>query len=312
MANDEPAGQSSSAVSQNEAEPPAMLSLKAFLETVPPSQSRLVTLQTTKVSRQHGGTPYYRVHFPALTLHCPNASCGGARTFRCTSANSSVEFYESEISNFVDFICFNCHDYTKRYSLHVKFDEKDVKRASVEKYGEVPSFGVPTPTRLLELLGDDREMFLKGRRCENQGLGIGAFAYYRRVVERRKNEIIDEILKVAVLVDSGEAVITALNNAKDEVQFSKAMKDVRDGIPESLLMRGQNPLSLLHSALSVGIHELTDERCLELAHDVRVVLSELAERISTALKDERELSGAVSRLAGTTNPQQAAKKKADK
>jgi hypothetical protein len=63
-----------------------------------------------------------------------------------------------------------------------------------------------------------------------------------------------------------------------------------------LLINGHNPLTLLYSALSIGIHEQTDEKCLELAHDVRVVLIELSERFGQALKDEAELDSAVSRL----------------
>jgi anti-sigma regulatory factor (Ser/Thr protein kinase) len=53
---------------------------------------------------------------------------------------------------------------------------------------------------------------------------------------------------------------------------------------------------LLHDALSDGIHEFTDEECLKLARSIRVVLIELAERISTALKEEAELKTAVSEL----------------
>jgi hypothetical protein len=63
-----------------------------------------------------------------------------------------------------------------------------------------------------------------------------------------------------------------------------------------LLIDGRNPLSLLHSALSEGLHEHTDEECLEIAQDIRVVLTELADRISLALKEEAELTQAVSRL----------------
>jgi hypothetical protein len=79
-------------------------------------------------------------------------------------------------------------------------------------------------------------------------------------------------------------------------EFSKAVESAKDAIPQSLLINGQNPLTLLYSALSIGIHEQTDEKCLELAHDVRVVLVELSERLGQALKDEAELDSAVSRL----------------
>jgi hypothetical protein len=57
-----------------------------------------------------------------------------------------------------------------------------------------------------------------------------------------------------------------------------------------------NPLSLLHTALSEGLHEQHDDVCLELAASIRLVLTELAERMSQVLKDEAELSGAVNKL----------------
>jgi hypothetical protein len=44
------------------------------------------------------------------------------------------------------------------------------------------------------------------------------------------------------------------------------------------------------------MHDRTDKLCLELATSIRVVLTELAERISQALKDEAELKQAVTRL----------------
>ncbi len=70
----------------------------------------------------------------------------------------------------------------------------------------------------------------------------------------------------------------------------------KDAMPESLLINGHSPILLLHSALSEGIHAKSDEQCLELASSVRVVLSELSERLSQALKDEAELSKALSTL----------------
>jgi hypothetical protein len=91
-------------------------------------------------------------------------------------------------------------------------------------------------------------------------------------------------------------MIVALRAAKDEQQFKKAVEDVKHAIPESLLVDGHNPLTLLHSALSDGLHARTDGECLELAQTIRLVLADLAERISQALKDDRELKEGISRL----------------
>ncbi|MBI3302431.1 MAG: hypothetical protein HYZ72_10210 [Deltaproteobacteria bacterium] len=63
-------------------------------------------------------------------------------------------------------------------------------------------------------------------------------------------------------------------------------------------IHGQNPLPLLYKTLSAGIHDTGDEYGLALARSVRIVLTELAEWIGQALKDERKLQAAVARLAG--------------
>ena len=114
------------------------------------------------------------------------------------------------------------------------------------------------------------------------------------MVENHKDQILDEIIKVSKKI--APEMVDGLELAKKENQFSKAVESVKNGIPQALLINGQNPLTLLHSALSEGLHAQTDEECLDLAHDVRVVLSELAERLGQALKDEAELNKAISRL----------------
>ncbi len=164
------------------------------------------------------------------------------------------------------------------------------------KFGEYPPYGSPVPSRLIKLIGPDRDIFLKGRRCENQGLGIGAFAYYRRVVENQKNRILEEIVKVSEKIEASQDKINTLRKAINETQFSTALKMTRDVMPDSLLINGQNPMLLLHGALSQGVHELPDEECLELASTVRLVLGELSERLFILLKDKAELTKAISTL----------------
>ncbi len=168
------------------------------------------------------------------------------------------------------------------------------------KFGENPVFGPPIPARLLKLIGPDRDTFLKGRRCENQGLGVGAFVYYRRVVEQQKIRIFKEIVKVSEKIGAPKEKLTILNAAMVEGQFTKALDMAKDAMPESLLINGHSPLKLLYKALSEGIHNLTDEQCLGLASSVRVVLGELSDRLAQALKDEAEITNALARLLTPT------------
>jgi hypothetical protein len=262
------------------------VSFSEFLENVPPGQGRRV------VNIRHlspvNGNGYLVI--PQIELHC--GECDGIRTFRC--GQRMDVFGTGAMNMFLGYTCSNCAEYTKTFSLRVLFHEMTDYYGDCVKFGEIPPYGSPTPPRLLRLFGDDREIFLKGRRCENQGLGIGAFSYYRRIVENHKDQILDEIIKVAKKI--APEMVATLETAKTENQFLKAIASVKDALPQVLFINGHNPLTLLHSALSKGLHADTDEQNLEAAHDVRLVLAELTERIGTALKDEAELNAAISRL----------------
>jgi hypothetical protein len=147
------------------------------------------------------------------------------------------------------------------------------------------------------LIGEPyREMYLQGRRAEIKGLGIGAYAYYRRIVEHQKGLIIEQIGSAAKKLGASPETLRLFSEAKIERQFSKAIETVKDVIPQSLLIGGRNPLTLLHDALSDGIHELSDAECLAHATAIRLVLTELSERIAATLKENAELESAVSRL----------------
>jgi hypothetical protein len=262
-----------------------------FLEGTPPDS----------VERVSGACGRQGVHWVAATpdirLHCESESCGGIRTF-CSSSTVYVSF-EKWINGFLFYSCRNCQKTEKTYSVSINQNGKDGTSAWAFKFGENPPFGPPTPARVITLIGPDRETFLRGRRAENHGLGIGAFAYYRRVVENQKGRIIAQIAKVARKLGAEEKTLALFEEAASETQFSKAIDLVRTAIPQVLLIDGQhNPLTLLHTALSEGLHDHSDEECLELAQDIRVVLSELAERMSLALKEEDALKHSVARLLG--------------
>jgi hypothetical protein len=278
-------------------EEPKPLPLVEFLESVPPGSATKVTSLTWTRTYSTGGVAGYEFSTPDIQLHCGSDSCNRTLFFRRIGgappdlAPDKWQFF------YVTYQCSNCQKTEKTFSLAARLTAKNA--GEVYKFGELPEYGPPTAARLIKLIGPDRELFLKGRRCENQGLGIGAFVYYRRVVENQKNRILDEIIKVATKLSADPAAIKELETAKAETQFTKALSGVKASIPQTLLINGHNPLALLHSALSAGLHERTDEECLELASSIRVLLAELSERLAQALKDEAELNRALSRLMTT-------------
>lgn len=266
-----------------------------FLESTPPNQ--LINISDlASVERYGNGSFGYEFRTPEIQLHCNNDKCNGTRFFRCVSgANKHIHTKDYEFF-YVTYRCSNCQRVEKTFSLAAKVETAGKPQGECYKFGELPTYGPPVSPKLIKLIGPNRDEFLKGRRCENQGLGIGAFIYYRRVVENQKNRIFGEIIKVSEKIGASDEKIETLKNAVEETQFSKALDLAKDAMPESLLMNGHSPILLLHSALSEGVHTLSDEQCLEMAGSIRVVLGELSERLSQALKDEAELTKALSTL----------------
>jgi hypothetical protein len=269
---------------------PTRTSVKEFFESVPPGRSTLI-----KSMSRPGSGPGFNLNLQAtaLQLHCETESCQGIRFFE--PATSRYLKPKERQEHFLTFVCRNCKKSSKTYAFWARLDE-DAVNGELMKFGEQPPFGPPTPARVITLIGGEREYYFKGRRSESQGLGIAAFAYYRRVVENQRTRIIEEIIRVAQRVGAPENLLSDLAAAQKETQFSRAVEAIKHGIPQSLLIDGHNPLSLLHSALSEGLHAQTDDQCLELATSIRVILTELVERVSVALKEELELTTAVSRL----------------
>ncbi|HWF40125.1 MAG TPA: hypothetical protein VG322_16490 [Candidatus Acidoferrales bacterium] len=267
-----------------------------FLESTPPD----VHVYVSDAIYKAPSAGYVYLHTPEISLQCTSEVCGGKQRFKATESLHVTE--EPWQKKFVTYGCRNCGKTLKIYALAI-IAVYEQKIAFVQKFGEVPAFGPDTPPRLISLIGPDRDLFLKGRRCEVRGLGIGAFSYYRRIVENQKARIVREMARVAATLGASDTdialfdeVAKIFDEALTETQFTTAVEKIKPAIPSALLLRGHNPLLLLHSALSDGLHDRSDEECLELAREIRLVLGELAERLSQLLKDNAELGDAVSKL----------------
>jgi hypothetical protein len=239
-----------------------------------------------------------RVHFeaPILKLYCNGKECQGER-FAYPVHDSDYEsiytIYKSGADFSFKYSCRNCGKYLKTFAVIIAKDAEGEWMGC--KYGEYPQHSIQTPARLRTLLGGNADIYFKGRQCEIHGQGIGAFAYYRRVVEVTKNDIIDLIL--GVVPETGhEPLKQELTNAKNESQFSTAVTSIKHALPDLLLIAGQNPLTILHGKLSEGIHELSDEECLLSAEAVRVVLEALVQRAASIRKQEAEVRRKLSEL----------------
>lgn len=281
-----------------ETPPPASASLSSVLSELPPG-NLYRTLDTDFPLKMINGTRYIMMRVPTLKVFCDNQDCMKPTFFDHPKKNDYNITYEMDDcfngSIFLDYCCRHCGKNSRWYSLF--FEKRGTAGTlKVVKLGEFPTFAPHTPSKLFGLIGPDREYFLKGRRAESLNLGIAAFSYYRRVVERQKDRLFDQLIKVAETVESPPDLISGLRASRSEKQFHKAITQIHPAVPEALLLKGHNPLTLLHSALSEGLHSESDEECLELAQTIRIILAHFSEKIAAVMEDHKDLDEALSRL----------------
>ncbi len=274
---------------------PAAVSLPHFLETYPPGKEAILD-QSLIVLPVNGSINF---KLSPIEIFCESEKCDRVLTFDPRLTDIAIHISEQDGKDlFLEYYCRHCRVTSKRYALRLSFTPCSPLKmtVSVVKYGEQPAFTPYISSRVLSFAGKDRDYFLKARRAESLGMGIASFVYFRRVVENQKSRLIAEIAKVAEHVKVDAATIATLKMAQEEKQFSKAITLIKDAIPETLRIEGNNPLTLLHDALSDGLHAQTDEECLFYATSIRLILNELYERISVTLKEHAELKSAVNRL----------------
>jgi hypothetical protein len=204
-------------------------------------------------------------------------------TQRRSFALSDLDFRKGSLSLEIDkvtllrVVCTHCQKERQTFALLPTRKESTFR---IQKVGQFPPIRLEIESGLKPLLDESNaDLFSKGLTAEGHGFGIGAFAYYRRVVEN----IIGKLLASVATFAEQEGNLKfreALEGATEQPRASDKIEAVKDLLPASLRPGGFNPLGKLYEVLSGGIHALTDEECLASAEALRVVLSGLVSSIA--------------------------------
>jgi len=268
-----------------------------FLETAPSFATKEVRANITyEVDRMR----YIYTH-PAISLYCSNDACERDCYFDplIGAGVLSDKKRDAVILEFVEYRCRHCRSEIKTFALRIIFKCSNLETITAMKFGEDPPAIGPTPRALMKLLGDQRDMYIKGRKAELAGLGVGAFVYYRRVIEHIWHTVLDRMIEVAK-IERAEDRLRILATAKEESTFTRSIDAAKSAVPVSLFIDGHNPFQALYDACGDGVHDLTDEQCVRRAAVIRLVLTRFAERARAALAEDQEFRTALGALAGNS------------
>lgn len=278
-------------------------SLAAFLQTAAPLAVEVVEVTTKNAAPANAMdfvVPQISLDIPSVFIYCDSTECERDSWFDPADAAIRLENTTQSLIRFLPYMCRHCQKSYKLYAVRIQHGGATAiassKQLRATKIGEDPPAIGPTPRTLKKLLDDQWDLYLKGRRAELAGLGIGAFVYYRRVIERVWTRVLNGLIKVAALEENRETHDTLIA-AQQEKHFTRSLEKAKAHIPRSLYIDGHNPFQALYDACGDGVHEYSDTECIERAHMLRLVLTKFAERAAAVVSEDKEFRTALAKIA---------------
>lgn len=246
-------------------------------------------------TRSYSGHQCMRVQlWHGVRLYCSHGEC---RSYTLHDPPEDEDFVEvvldGETSAIINYWCRHCGEGHHLFALLFDCDNQAVR---VFKFGQTPASGGPLPKSIEKLLeGSDRDMLMKGRKCERQSLGIGAMAYYRLVVEAMRPKILNQILDECTDADTQELIKAAIL----EQRYAESFKIAKDALPPFLIHNGHNPLAMLYGLISDDLHANTadDSRALSRSKNVLLIIATLLGELQTRRRARADYSAAVQNVA---------------
>jgi hypothetical protein len=229
---------------------------------------------------------------PPINLFCEK--CGVERTFK-SALGKLLPIGDSDLK-YIIYYCAACK-FNITFIIYegCEYYEDQAHDPYIMKAGQWPPWSPRIDKRLQKLLGENLDNYKKGRYCEQEGFGIGAFAYYRRIIEDGIDGLLDALYDMFT-EEEKEKYSADIEKAKIERVAEKKIEIVKEILPSHLRPGGVNPLAKLHSCLSAGLHSGSEEECLGTARNIRISLEYLLKGLVEVQKEKVDYRKAMNRL----------------
>lgn len=184
-----------------------------------------------------------------------------------------------DVGEVIAYICSHCRLRANAVWLWIEtedlrdpIDDGNLVGMRCFKRGQYPAQTINPPKKVAKSLDEPTlDLYKKGLTSLGHGYGIGAVSYFRRVVEDATTVLIDELIERAS-ENNDSVTVEKLTQAKEGRAADEKLKLAADALPADLRPGRANPLATLYEQYSRGIHGLSDDQCLKVAHQLRFAL----------------------------------------
>ena len=185
--------------------------------------------------------------------------------------------------------------FIRAYSDRVWEERNQGINIYLQKIGQYPSFNIEPDTILKKYLSlEDLDNYKKAITCLSVNFGIGAYSYFRRIIENEIKRMIIDISELSF--DGVDNVKQALKNYENDHQMGKLIDTLNNFLPYSLKQFGDNPVRLLYEQLSGGIHLFSDTVCIDKARQIDILLKFVIKSINEEKYQHNDIRNAMTKL----------------
>jgi hypothetical protein len=165
----------------------------------------------------------------------------------------------------------------------------------LQKIGQYPAFDIQPDKEVQKYLTDeDLGFYKKALTNLSVSYGIGAFAYFRRIIENEIKRIIKDLSELEF--EGADTVREAYRLFEQNHQMAALITSINAYLPRSMFIGGENPIQLLYQQLSAGIHQEPDETCLEKAEMINIVLPFVIRKVNEEKHAAKDVAAAMKKL----------------
>jgi hypothetical protein len=248
-----------------------------------------------------------------ISFHCPNRDCSKETTWALSNRTHFLavdpNFYHVHYQctlcqKFSLVVCYLKVGYKTKQIIGPNGQQARHFYSQALKIGQYPALSIKLSKVLEDNLGRHHAaLYKKALANRNEGYGLGAVSYIRRVVEDKTEELIEVVAQLAQSHNIDPEVIKQIRAAKDEkTTYDKKLKLAATVMPDSLVIDGVNPLHALYNLVSGGLHDLTEEECIEVADETQSVFEFTFTRLRSETKERKDFADKIKKWAGGNSP----------
>ena len=271
------------------------------------------------LDKENTYTNYLDFEEKAFRFNCPQEK--EIHTFRTTvwgsknmmfgrpdpkyQTEDSLPYYFDKDTNNLDITiplighCQSCRAVV--YFLIKAYSDKSFERRSeginiyLQKIGQFPPYDIE-PEKIVQkyLTDEDNAHYKKALTNLSVSYGIGAFAYFRRIIENEIKRIIKDLSELEF--DGANEIKKAYLAFEKDHQMNNLIHSITPLLPKSLSESGDNPIKLLYEQLSDGIHTFSEDECLQKAQQINILLPYIIKKVNEEKFQLKDIKDAIRKL----------------